>query len=51
MKDKIQKLLSKALKEKFEVDVKPEDIHLEHPHDESHGDWATNTAISYDKTA
>jgi len=29
--------------------LKPEDIHLEHPKEEAHGDWATNIALALSK--
>ncbi len=44
----IQKLISESLKG-LEVNKKPEEIHLEHPQDETHGDWATNVAMALTK--
>jgi arginyl-tRNA synthetase len=49
IKSEIQNIISKALKKSFEIDIKPDDIHLEHPQDESHGDWSTNIAMTLAK--
>lgn len=42
---KIQVSLAEALKSKFGLEKKPEEIHLENPKDETHGDYASNVAM------
>lgn len=48
-KIEIQKLIAEALQKAFSVNVPVEEIHLEHPADRSHGDWATNVAMALTK--
>jgi arginyl-tRNA synthetase len=42
---KLQGILAEALKSKFNLEMKPEEIHLENPKDETHGDYASNIAM------
>ncbi len=49
MKETIQKSISKALKDIYDITIEPKDIHLERPQNESHGDWATNVAMKLSK--
>jgi len=42
IKQILQQQFAKAIKEEFNISMEPEDIHLERPQDESHGDWSSN---------
>ncbi|MCA9379304.1 arginine--tRNA ligase, partial [Candidatus Dojkabacteria bacterium] len=48
-KSEIQKLIAEALQKAFSTAVPAGEIHLEHPADRSHGDWATNVAMTLTK--
>lgn len=46
---KIQEMLSEAVREKFNIELNPNEIHLETPADESRGDYASNIALNLAK--
>lgn len=46
--DNIQAKIAAVL-ESLGENIEPEDIHLEHPNDETHGDYATNIALTLTK--
>ncbi len=45
MKQELRKQLSLTLKQLYALKISPQDIHLEHPQEYAHGDWATNIAL------
>lgn len=45
----LQKLTSEALKTAFDLDTKPNEIHIERPADDKHGDFSTNVAMTLAK--
>ncbi|MBP9758151.1 arginine--tRNA ligase [Candidatus Dojkabacteria bacterium] len=46
---KIQEKLSEAVREKYGIELNPNEIHLETPADESRGDYASNIALNLTK--
>lgn len=46
MKQEIQQLIADVLKQLYAVEIDRQEIHIEKPQDESHGDWASNVALT-----
>ena len=55
IREEIIKLIIKVIKELQKEEILPDfeilEIHVEHPEEKAHGDWATNIALQIAKTA